>query len=192
MAAILGAENWSLAVLAAVLLASAATDLRAGKIYNFITYPAIAIGLIGHTLTGGLTGYGGSSGLAGALGGLAAGFLPMLVAYMMGGIGGGDAKLMAAVGALGGWRFALASMFYGFAVAMVIAVVVMVRRRIVRRTLGRIWRFAFLSMTPARGADPAAADSPKIPFGFALCVGAALAILEVLLRGPLTTKLIGI
>ena len=89
-------------------------------------------------------------GLAGAAVGLAVGFLPLLAAWMAGGIGGGDAKLMGAVGALAGWRFALAAMFYGFLIAGVMAVAVMLKRRITRKTLARIFRFLYLVFTPAR------------------------------------------
>jgi prepilin peptidase CpaA len=181
---------WSFGLLGVVLIAAAACDVRSGKIPNVLTYPAVAAGLIAHTLSGGLTGAGGAMGLAGSLLGLAAGFLPMLAAWLAGGVGGGDAKLMAAVGALAGWRFAISALLFGFVVAAVMAVAVMVRRRIVRRTLGRVLRFVVLAFTPGRPADPAAADSPKVPLGLALCIGSALALAEALLRGPRAGKLI--
>jgi prepilin peptidase CpaA len=182
---------WAYYVLAAVLLAAAYTDVRYGKIYNAVSYPGILIGLIGHTVTGRLTGDGQLQlGLAGSAAGLAAGFLPLLAAWLAGGIGGGDAKIMGAVGALTGWRFTLAAMLYGFAVAALMAVLVMLAKRTTRRTLGRIWRFFVLLFTPRGVTDPATAESPKIPFGLALCIGAALALVEVAWRGPLADKLL--
>jgi len=187
-------EIWAYCVLAVVLIVAAVTDIRTGKIYNVVTYPAVAIGLIGHALVGGL-GFADQApmGLAGAAVGLAAGFLPLLAAWMAGGIGGGDAKLMGAVGALAGWRFALAAMFYGFLIAAVMAVAVMLKRRIARKTLARILRFVYLVFTPAKPADPAAQDSPKIAFGLALCIGAAVVLVDVFLSGPLTGRfLLGI
>jgi len=177
-------------ILAAVLVAAAYTDVRRGKVYNVVTYPAVAAGLIGHGVFGGLTGTESGMGLYDSLAGLAAGFGPMLVMWLAGGIGGGDAKLMGAVGALAGWRFALAAMFYGFAVAALMALVVLLRRRILRRTLARIGRFLYLALTPGKGADPAGADSPKIAFGLALSAGAGLAMVEAVVRGPAATKLI--
>jgi prepilin peptidase CpaA len=177
-------DVWAPVVLGAVLVVAAATDLRSAKVYNWTTYPAIAAGLIGHTLFGGLAGDGGSMGLAGALGGLAVGLLPMLAVWLAGGIGGGDVKLMAAVGALGGWRFALATLFYGLAVAALMAVVVIIRKRITIRTFKRIGSFLYLLFTPTRGAAPVSRDSPKIPFAFALCVGAAVALIEMIIVGP--------
>jgi Flp pilus assembly protein protease CpaA len=107
----------------------------------------------------------------------------LLLAWFAGGINGGDAKLMGVLGALTGWAFTLSAMFYGFAVAAVMSLIVMVRRRVLLRTLKRVGRFLYLSFSPNRPADPATPESPKIPFGFALCIGSAIACVEFLLRG---------
>lgn len=182
---------WAYCVLAVALVAASYTDVRYGKIHNWITYPGIVLGLLGHTLLGGLRGHGALQlGLAGSAVGLAAGFGPLLLAWLAGGIGGGDAKLMGAVGALTGWRFTLAAMLYGFAVAALMALMIMLARRITRRTLGRIWRFFLLIFTPGGPVDPAAKDSAKVPFGLALCIGSGLALLEVIWRGPVAEKLV--
>ena len=174
---------WAYCALIVVLVIAAISDVRSGKIYNALTYPAIAAGLIGHTLFGGLTGQEQDIGLIGSIGGMAAGSVPMLAAWHAGASGGGDAKLMAAIGALTGWRFALATMFYGFVVAALMALFVMVRRRIVRRTLGRIWLFLLLTSTKNKPVDPAGPDSPKIPLGLALCIGSAAALIELMVAG---------
>jgi prepilin peptidase CpaA len=184
-------DAWPYAVLAAALIVSAVTDVRRGRIYNAVTYPAIVLGLVGHTLMGGLSGNGdspGAMGLWASLAGMAMGLGPMLLAWIARGIGGGDVKLMAAVGALGGWRFTLSAMFYGFAVAAILAIAVILRRKIARKTLGRVWRFLCLIFTPAGPADPAGAESPKIPFGLALCVGSGIALAEAIVRGDSAVK----
>ena len=164
--------------------------VRQGKVRNIVTYPAVVIGLVGHALTGGV-GPGGDPdlGLLGSLSGFAVGFLPLLVAWLAGGIGGGDAKLMGAVGALTGWRFAVAAMFYGFAVAGIMAIVIMLKRRITKETFGRILRWLYLAFTPARPADPATAESPTIPFGLALCIGSAIALADVLRHTAMAQRL---
>lgn len=180
-------------MLVVLLVVAAFTDLKCGRIYNAVTYPAVAIALIGHTLAGGLHGQGQWFGLVGSLAGLAAGFVPLLIAWKAGGIGGGDAKVMAGIGALMGWKFALATLFYGFLAAAIMAIIVMIRKKVVVQTLTRMWRFVYLAFTPSKPAPPTAAESPKVAFGVALCFGAAAAIAEFLLTSnePLS-KILGI
>ena len=187
-----GLHMWAYGVLAVVLLWAAIADVRTGKIPNMLTYTAIVTGIVGHTLAGGLWTHGPTElGLAGSLAGLAAGFLPMLAAFLAGGVGGGDAKLMAAVGALAGWRFALATLFGGFAFAVIMAIVVMIRLKIVRQTFSRVGRFLFLLISPSVPADPAGEESPKIALGLALCVGAAVALTDRLTNGAIFSSLWG-
>lgn len=190
---------WAYAVLAVVLIIASVTDVRSGKIYNWLTYPAIAIGLVGHTLVGGLTGSPARGdepatiGLLGALLGLLVAGGPLLLAAMAGGIHGGDAKLMAAVGALTGMRFALAALFYGLIVAAIMALVLMVMRGVTGATLKRIGQFLWLSLASrSKGPDPARADSPKVPLGLAMCIGSAAALVEIFIRqGKLSLDFIG-
>ncbi|MFW6132650.1 MAG: prepilin peptidase [Planctomycetota bacterium] len=175
-------QYWHLGAVAVVLGVSGVSDARSGRIPNAVTYPAFALGLIGHTLGGGLGGEPAGLGLFGALAGAAMGAV-LLPVWLAGGIGGGDAKLMIAVGALTGWQFALATMFWGFLVAAAMALIVMLRRRILRRTLGRIGRYVYVALGGAKPADPTGEQSPRVPFGLALCVGAAAAVGEMLILG---------
>ncbi len=172
----LGMPVWSGAAIAALVVVAAIIDVRTDRVPNWLTYPAVLLGLAGHALLGGWSGLDGQPGLPWALAGLGAGFGPMLVCWMAGGIGGGDAKLMGAIGALGGWRFVIAAMMYGFIIAAIMAVFVTVRKGVFRRTLRRIATAVALTFTPGvRPADPTSKDSPRIPFAVALCVGAVVA-----------------
>jgi prepilin peptidase CpaA len=69
-------------------------DLRRGAISNWVNLTAIAGGLLYHSI------HQGWRGLASSSGGAVLGFAVFLVVYAMGGMGGGDVKLMAAFGAL--------------------------------------------------------------------------------------------
>jgi prepilin peptidase CpaA len=175
---------WPCAVLGAVLVTASVTDVWRGRVPNAVTYPAVAVALLGHALSGG-------PALTGSLIGLAVGFLPMLVFWLAGGVGGGDAKLMAAVGALAGWRFAVATMLYGFLAAALMAVAVLLRRRMLRRTVRRMARSVALLLAGGAKADPATPTSPKVPFALALCLGAAGALAEWALRGRAGGWLLG-
>lgn len=185
---------WAFCVLAVVLVASSVTDVRKGKIPNIVTYPAIVVGLVGHALVGLYAGENADAmGFAGSAAGLAAGFLPMLAFWLCGGVGAGDAKLMAAVGALSGWRFALSAMFYGFAVAAIMAIIVAAHKRVLIRTLKRVGRTVYLAFTPGKPTGPDVTDSPKVPIGLAMCIGAAVALAWAAWQGPgAPTLLLGI
>ena len=74
--------------------AAAIDDLRRRAISNWISVTGLAAGLIYHAVKYGLR------GLALSAAGAAIGFAIFLVVYLMGGMGGGDLKLMAAFGAL--------------------------------------------------------------------------------------------
>ena len=74
-------------------LAASATDLRQFKVYNALTGPTFALGLACSAWLGGWEGL--ASGLLGA--GL--GFFALVFLYAMGGVGPGDVKLLAAIGA---------------------------------------------------------------------------------------------
>jgi Flp pilus assembly protein protease CpaA len=175
----LGMPAWSAVVVLAVVATAAGLDRKTGKIPNWLTYGAIVAGLVVHSLLGGLHGQGPNMGLAGAILGLLAGFVPLALVWRAGGIGGGDAKLMGAIGALGGWEFVLSAMLYGFLATAAMAVVVMIRKRIVRRTLRRVLHAAALVVLPgAKAADATTADSPRVPVAVGFCIGVLAAIIE--------------
>ena len=73
---------------------AAVSDLRTRRLPNWLTVPAFAAALLMHTAVNGLAGLGFS------LLGFATGFGILLVLWLIGGSGGGDVKLM---GALGAW-----------------------------------------------------------------------------------------
>ena len=81
-----------LVVLAAAVI-SAVTDVWKFKVHNVLTLPLLASGLLYHGVMG------GTSGLVASLLGFLFGFGVLLVLYILGGMGAGDVKFMAALGA---------------------------------------------------------------------------------------------
>jgi len=79
-------------VLIAALIA-AVTDVWKFKVYNALTVPLLLTGLAYHGIVGGMPGFLGS------VTGVLFGFGVLIVIYAMGGMGAGDVKLMAAIGA---------------------------------------------------------------------------------------------
>jgi prepilin peptidase CpaA len=84
--------------LSAVLIVASVNDLRFQKIPNLLTYPAMAVAVGCHVVMNGL------DGLLFSTAGLALGIAILIIPYLMGGMGAGDAKLMGAVGAILGAR----------------------------------------------------------------------------------------
>jgi prepilin peptidase CpaA len=83
-------------VISVVLVASAVaalTDVWRFQVYNLLTFPLLFFGIVYHTFTSGW------SGLAVSLGGIAFAFVILGIPYLMGGLGAGDVKFMAALGA---------------------------------------------------------------------------------------------
>ncbi len=93
-------------------LAAAVSDWKTRKLPNWLTVSAFAVALFFHTVGGGLTGLMNSLGFA-------TGFGILLVLWLMGGSGGGDVKLM---GALGAWLGAALTLRVFFVSAGLIAV----------------------------------------------------------------------
>jgi len=89
-------DKWTAIQIGCVTLFTAvamATDLRHRRIPNWLTVSSALLGLVFHGATQGWQGIGQS------LGGFAVGFGILLVLWLIGGGGGGDVKLMGAIGA---------------------------------------------------------------------------------------------
>jgi len=86
--------NAVIILLASVLTIASVTDIRSHRISNRLTYSTMVFGLIFYSITSGLAGFLHS------VGGLFFGLALLIVFYLLGGMGAGDVKLMAAVGSL--------------------------------------------------------------------------------------------
>jgi len=155
------------AIAVLVGVAAVADDLARREISNWISVAALAGGL------GWQTGQYGAMGLAYALGGAAAGFAAFLVFYLLGGMGGGDIKLMAGFGALlGASRLAEAALWTAGAGGL-IALGVLAWRFLRKRSSPAPGKVSG-SMPPAVDSIPPAVDS--IPYAPAIALGVWLAL----------------
>jgi prepilin peptidase CpaA len=160
--------------IATMLLVSALTataawlDVRTGRIPNALVYPAAAAGLGLGLLPG------DEVGLLARATGLLAAFAPSFALFAAGGLGGGDVKLLAAVGALVGYPLALDVLFHTVVAGGVLALALLVRRRRVLATL----REAAVFVASLRLRSPAMAPAAdlRIPFGAAIFAGSLLAL----------------
>ena len=76
-----------------VAIVAAVIDLRRFRIPNALTFPLCLSGMLFHSLMGGV------SGLQYSVGGIVIGIVALLLFYIMGVMGAGDVKLLAACGA---------------------------------------------------------------------------------------------
>src|SRR5580658_7172606 len=127
--------NAQLAIAILVGLAAAVDDLARRQISNWIPLAALAGGL------GWQVGLHGWSGWLIALGGAAAGFSVFLIFYLMGGMGGGDIKLMAGFGALLGAPRLLEAALWTAGIGGVLALGVLAARA-AKRAVGRLGKDA--------------------------------------------------
>lgn len=110
-----------LAGLSVLLVVTAFSDLAHGLVYDWVTLPGIGLGLAAHSLTD------GQAGLERALLGLGVGAAVFGLFFLLGSLGGGDVKAMAAVGSLGGYPFVLWAMLYTVVIGGVMGLAVLLR-----------------------------------------------------------------
>lgn len=154
------------------------TDLQSGKIYNEITYPAILAGFAWNSLAA------NSPGITSSIEGFLLAAVLMGTLTLMGGMGGGDTKLIAAIGALKGYPFILDVLFYSFLTGGAIALSVAIWQGRLSGTVKRAWYMLFGAVVyrirPVEG--PEEKQSYKIPFGVAICIGTLWAQLSQMLN----------
>ena len=169
-------ESLAFAILLIVLVVAAVWDLRTAVIPNWLTYPAIVAGFFLWAWHPG----GMMTGLQQAAIGFAVGFVPMAFLFSLGGLGGGDVKLMGGIGAIcANWMCVIDTAVYALIVALLMAIFLMIRHRLVKRTFKRLFIAAFLALNKTKSPMPQ--DSPNVAFGLALAIGGTLAAMDHLL-----------
>ncbi|MDX2180109.1 MAG: A24 family peptidase [Bryobacteraceae bacterium] len=119
--------TWEIGAIALAGLAATAEDLVRRTISNWIPVFALAAGLAIHAAR---SGWGG---LAASLGGAACGFAVFLVFYLLGGMGGGDIKLMSGMGAILGASRVWTAAWWTAILGAVLALAVLLLRRTGRK-----------------------------------------------------------
>ena len=152
-------------VLVAVLAVAVMTDLRSRRIPNLLTFPAVGLGLLLNSAFLGLDGLK-TSGEAALL--ALAILLPL---YMFKGLGAGDVKLMAAIGALKGpeffiYTFAWAAIFGGG-----MAMLGLLRSRRVGLAFSHLVYFRFFPRP-----DGTFISAGRLPYAPAIALGALLVL----------------
>lgn len=170
---------WTDLLLLVVTISCVSTDLYNRKIYNVVVFPGMLAALIGHGIVNGWDGLGHS------LTGLFAGLGMLLIPYLMGGIGAGDVKMLALVGALKGASFAAVTAVYMGVIGGIMAIVFLIFRKKTREFFAGVLYALYARVCGVRipwpvqdKSEPAAA----MPYGVAIGGGAVATLIA---RGAL-------
>lgn len=157
-------------ILIAALGISVVTDVRSGKIRNWLTFPAIILGPIVHLLEGGWK--SALSSLEGA--GLM--ILVSIVLVAIGIFGGGDIKLLVAVGSLGGLELVGNSLLYSAVAGGVLAIIMLVLRRKTAAVTKQLALSAWLKFAHKVSFKDGSSTGIKMPYSIAIAAGTVAAM----------------
>lgn len=97
------------------------TDLKKQRIYNIILFPFVAMAFLLSLYNGGI------SQLLTSIKGMLLGMALLIIPFAMGGMGGGDVKLLGAIGALKGTIFVLSVFLTGAMAGGLISLVILLK-----------------------------------------------------------------
>ena len=150
--------NAQVAIAILVGLAATINDLKNREIADWIPLTALIAGF------GWQVGQNGWMGAAYALGGAVVGFSVFLIFYLMGGMGGGDIKLMTGFGALLGASRLVEAALWTAGVGGLLAIAVLA------------WRGGMRWIQPQRAVLATGADEESIPYAPAIAMGVWLSL----------------
>jgi prepilin peptidase CpaA len=107
-------------LLIATLIICCITDLKVRKIYNKVIFPILFSVFLLHLILNGFT------GLKVSILGFIAGIIILIIPFVLRGIGAGDVKLLALIGAIKGSGFAFNTALYMFMIGGIIALVIII------------------------------------------------------------------
>jgi prepilin peptidase CpaA len=145
-------------------------DLRWRRIPNWLTYPAIPLAILLHAIVGGWPGAKMS------LLGTALGLGILLPFVLIRSLGGGDWKLVGALGAFYGYPRLIEVLIWTLLINGLIALGMIIWKKRVGQTMRNLWRMtaAFLHLhLPGQDLTIDNPEAAKVPFG----VAAAIAVL---------------
>jgi len=169
--------HWPVWVVTLTLIVAAVIDGFELRVPNWITFPLILSGWVYSSWAAGPHGDGWYLGLAWSLAGTAVGLALLLPAYSIGGMGAGDVKLLAGVGA---WIHSTHT-FHAFGVSVIVGAVLAVVMVLVRKRwqhhhaqFGAITREIMTVRDPEKLAAIARERKPTmmlLPYGIPIAIG---------------------
>jgi prepilin peptidase CpaA len=154
--------------IAIIGVAGAISDCLRGRIYNWLTFPSMLLGLAYGAF------FGGFSGFLGAFFGLIAGLALYGWMFWLRFMGAGDVKLLMALGAFGGLKFVVETALLGIMVGGVMALAMLLFSRRMPSFVKRMKGF-FLSVV----VKELEFEAPKIDRGYTMPYGPPIAVAAI-------------
>lgn len=164
---------WFNLILIIILITCVITDIKKRKIYNKVIFPALILAFLSHLSLGGW------QSLYRSFIGFLVGFMILLIPYFLGGIGAGDVKLLALIGALKGPSFVFYTSIYMAIAGGIIAFILLLLQNRVSYTLKSIFYYLY-SLKYGIKAPSFINDkdlSNTYPYGVAIAIGTAVSLL---------------
>lgn len=164
-------ENWHVKLVCVVLIVAAYIDGKQLRVPNWITFPMVLSGLAYCTWNAGW------EGLQAGLWGMAVGLATLLPLYAVGGMGAGDVKLMAGVGAWLGASVTWNAFVVSVIVGAIMAIGMVAYRRAWKKHFGNFGMILmeFLTVRSPRELSAIAKErKPQmllLPYGIPICIG---------------------
>jgi prepilin peptidase CpaA len=155
-------------------IAACVTDLRSRRIPNVLTFGAALAGLAAHVWLEGI------AGVKTAAGGWLLGTVCFMPFFLLRGMGGGDVKLLAALGAWLGPEDTLPLALYSLAAGGVIGVVVALASGYLRTALNNIrgmllyWRASGLRPVPDMTLETS--NGPRLAYALPILAGTVITL----------------
>ncbi|HKY20077.1 MAG TPA: prepilin peptidase [Vicinamibacterales bacterium] len=157
-------------MIALVAVTGGLWDLRTRRIPNYLTFGCTVLAFAYALVTGGWPGLGTSAA------GWVVGFLLFLPFFLLRGMGGGDVKLLAALGAWFGPAGMLVLAFYTAMAGGVIALGVVLARGYFSTAFKNLWlllcHWSVIGLKPVPEISLENPRAPRLPYGVAIAVGA--------------------
>jgi prepilin peptidase CpaA len=169
----------SMFILYVVLSLAVITDLRFQKIPNWLTFAAAIGGIAFNSAANGLHGFLLS------IAGLVLGIAILVLFYFRGGMGGGDVKLMGAIGALLGPKGVFVAFLATALIGGMYAVMLLAFHAQLRKTLNTYWLIlkTYLLTGKVFYVPPSSSEKePRLRYGVAIALGT---VLSVAMKNPI-------
>ncbi|MCT4607055.1 MAG: A24 family peptidase [Marinisporobacter sp.] len=164
---------WFNYLLIIILSICVITDIRERKIYNKVIFPSLILAFLSHLFLDGPISFLSS------LIGFFVGFFILLIPYLLGGMGAGDVKLLALIGALKGPTFVFHTSIYMAIVGGLIALILLLFQNRLHTTLKSFYYYLYSLKNGVKLSSMINKDdlSNTYPYGTAIAAGAIINLL---------------